>query len=81
MSRRGKPIIALTSRSRGRPRIVPMLKAGAGVVTTRAHVHFIATEYGVADLYGRTLSERSQALIDISHPDDQEDLARAWRER
>ena len=77
----GKPIIALPSRTaKGAPRIVPRLHPGAGVVTTRAHVHYIATEHGVADLYGKTLSERAAALIDIAHPDDREDLARAWRE-
>lgn len=77
----GKPIIALTSRSkRGFPRVVPTLRAGAGVVTTRAHVHYIITEHGVADLYGRTLNERAQALIGIAHPDDREELARRWRD-
>lgn len=77
----GKPIIALTSRTRrGQPRIVPQLKQGAGVVTTRAHVHYVITEFGVADLYGRTLSERAQALIEIAHPDDREALAKANRD-
>ncbi|RMG09050.1 MAG: acetyl-CoA hydrolase/transferase family protein [Planctomycetota bacterium] len=72
----GKPIIALPSRTRrGEPRIVPRLKKGAGVVTTRAHVHYVVTEYGVADLYGRTLHERFEALVAIAHPDD-----RAWLE-
>jgi 4-hydroxybutyrate CoA-transferase len=75
----GKPIIALSSRSKkGHPRIVPMLREGAGVVTTRAHVHYIVTEHGVADLYGKTLHERAKALISISHPDDREALERAW---
>lgn len=81
MSEGGKPIIALTSRTRrGEPRIVPMLKPGAGVVTTRAHCHYVITEHGVADLYGRTLAERAKALIGIAHPDDREALERAWRE-
>lgn len=81
LSEGGKPIIALTSRTRkGVSRIVPTLKAGAGVVTTRAHVHYVATEFGVADLYGRTLDERATALINIAHPDDREELARSWRE-
>ncbi|MCA8921379.1 MAG: acetyl-CoA hydrolase/transferase family protein [Planctomycetes bacterium] len=72
----GKPIIALPSRTRrGEPRIVPRLKKGGGVVTTRAHVHYVVTEYGVADLYGRTLGERFRALQAIAHPDD-----RAWLE-
>ncbi|HAR42598.1 MAG TPA: 4-hydroxybutyrate CoA-transferase, partial [Bdellovibrionales bacterium] len=76
----GKPIIAVTSRSaKGIPRIVPELKSGAGVVTTRAHVHYVVTEFGVADLFGKTLNERAHALINISHPDDRENLGRAWR--
>jgi acyl-CoA hydrolase len=67
----GKAIIAMTSRTKkGSPRIVPQLKPGAGVVTTRAHVHYIVTEYGIADLYGKTLKERAKALIDIAHPED-----------
>lgn len=82
LSERGKPIIALPSRTaNGKPRLVPMLQEGAGVVTTRAHVHFIITEYGVADLYGKTLSERAAALIQIAHPDDREPLTKAWHQR
>ncbi len=78
----GKAVIALQSRTRsGRSRIVSMLHPGAGVVTTRAHVHFIVTEYGIADLYGRTLGERAKALIEIAHPQDRESLARSWFER
>lgn len=78
----GKPIIALPSRTnRGKSRIVPQLASGAGVVTTRAHVHFVVTEYGVADLYGRTLGERARALIGIAHPDDREALSAAWHAR
>jgi acyl-CoA hydrolase len=81
LSEGGKPIIALTSRTkRGEARIVPTLKYGAGVVTTRAHVHYVITEYGVADLYGRTLNERARALIAIAHPDDRETLAREWQD-
>jgi len=77
----GKPIIALTSRTRkGIPRIVPTLRPGAGVVTTRAHVRFVITENGTVDLYGKTLNERAQLLISIAHPDDQEALERAWHE-
>ncbi|MCS6928764.1 MAG: 4-hydroxybutyrate CoA-transferase [Saprospiraceae bacterium] len=78
----GKPIIALTSRtSRGEPRIVPHLKLGAGVVTTRAHVHYVVTEYGVAYLFGKNLRQRARALIEIAHPDDREMLERACFER
>lgn len=78
MSEGGKPIIALPSRTKkGVSKIVPYLKQGAGVVTTRAHVHYVATEYGVADLYGQTLRERARRLIEISHPGDREDLEKA----
>lgn len=79
LSQGGKPIIALPSRTKeGQSRIVSHLKVGAGVVTTRAHVHFIVTEFGVADLYGKTLNERAKAMIGIAHPEDREALARAW---
>jgi acyl-CoA hydrolase len=75
----GKPILALTSRTKkGVSRIVPILKPGAGVVTTRAHVHYVTTEYGTADLYGKTLCERAHALIHIAHPGDREKLERDW---
>lgn len=71
----GVPILALTSRTRkGESKIVPTLRPGAGVVTTRAHVHFVVTEYGVADLYGKTLGERAKALLAIAHPEDRETL-------
>lgn len=77
----GKPIIALPSRTKkGESRIVSTLKRGAGVVTTRQHVHYVITEYGIADLYGKTLHERAQALIGIAHPEDREALERAWCE-
>lgn len=75
----GKPILAITSRTKkGLSRIVPILKPGAGVVTTRAHIHYVATEYGIADLYGKTLSERAKLLIQIAHPEDREMLKRDW---
>lgn len=75
----GKAIIALTSRTKkGISRLVPALRQGAGVVTTRAHVHFVVTEYGVADLWGKTLRERAKALIQIAHPDDRAELEKAW---
>lgn len=82
LSEGGRPIIALPSRTRrGEPRIVPTLRPGAGVVTTRAHVHWVATEWGIANLYGKTLGERAHLLTGLAHPDDREALARAWRER
>jgi acyl-CoA hydrolase len=78
LSEGGKPIIALTARTaKGIPRIVPMLKPGAGVVTTRAHVHYVVTEYGAVFLFGKNLRERAQALISIAHPDDREALEQA----
>jgi acyl-CoA hydrolase len=82
LSEGGKPIIALTSRThKGVPRIVPHLKDFAGVVTTRGHIHYVVTEYGVAYLYGKNLRQRAKALIEISHPDDREDLTKACFER
>jgi 4-hydroxybutyrate CoA-transferase len=78
LSEGGKPIIALPSVTRkGISRIVPLLKPGAGVVTTRAHVHYVVTEYGVADLFGRNLRQRARALIDIAHPSHRAELAAA----
>jgi len=78
----GKPIIALPSRTnKGVSRIVPFLKQGAGVVATRAHAHYIVTEYGVAYLYGKNLRQRAKALIEIAHPDDREGLEQASFER
>ena len=82
LSKGGKPIIALTSRTKkGESRIVPYLKTGAGVVTTRGHVHYIVTEFGVAYLYGKNLRQRAKALIDIAHPDDRELLEKSCWER
>lgn len=82
LSEGGKPIIALPSRTaRGVSRLTPMLKPGAGVVTTRAHVHYVVTEYGVAYLFGKNLRQRARALINIAHPDDREGLERAAFER
>lgn len=79
LSEMGKPIIAMTSRTHNnKSRIVASLKQGAGVVTTRAHIHYVVTEFGCADLFGRTLNERTQALIKIAHPDDRENLERLW---
>jgi acyl-CoA hydrolase len=74
LSEGGKGIIALPSRtSNGTARIVPILKAGASVVTTRAHVQYIVTEYGIANLYAKNLKERAKQMVEIAHPDD-----RAW---
>lgn len=82
LSEGGKPIIALTSRThKGVPRIVPGLKDFAGVVTTRGHIHYVVTEYGIAYLYGKNLRQRAQSLINISHPDDREMLTKACFER
>ena len=82
LSEGGKPIMALSSRTKkGVPRIVPFLKQGAGVVTTRGHIHYVVTEFGTAYLYGKNLRQRAQALIEISHPDDREMLDRAAYER
>lgn len=80
LSDRGKPIIAMTAATaKGQSKIVPFLKQGAGVVTTRAHVHYVVTEYGVANLFGKNLPQRAKALIDIAHPDAREELSKvAW---
>jgi 4-hydroxybutyrate CoA-transferase len=74
-SRGGIPIIALPSTAKQFSRIVPMLKQGAGVVTTRNHVRYVVTEYGIADLYGKTIRQRAQALIGIAHPDFRDELS------
>ena len=82
LSEGGKPIIAIPSRTnKGSARIMPTLKPGAGVVTTRAHVHYVVTEYGVANLWGKNLRQRAKALINIAHPDDREALDKACNER
>jgi 4-hydroxybutyrate CoA-transferase len=78
----GVPIIALPSTAKGDEisRIVPTLKPGAGVVTTRNHVHYVVTEHGVADLYGKTIRQRALALIGVAHPKFREELTAAARE-
>ena len=82
LSEGGKPIIALTSRTaKGVNRIVPFLKPGAGVVTTRGHIHYVVTEYGVAYLFGQNLRQRAKALISIAHPDDREMLEKCCHDR
>jgi len=82
LSKGGKPIIAITSTTgKGVSKIVPSLKRGAGVVTTRAHARYVATEYGVAELFGKNLKQRAHALRDISHPDHREEIDKAIHER
>lgn len=77
LSKGGKAILALPSRTgKGLNRIVSNLKPGASVVTTRAHVQYIVTEYGVAYLYGKNLKERAKAMVNIAHPDDRELLSK-----
>jgi acyl-CoA hydrolase len=81
LSKGGKAIIALPSvTKRGESRIVPYLKQGAGVVTTRSHVQYVVTEYGIADLYGKTLKQRSDELVKIAHPDHREWIEKAYYE-
>jgi acyl-CoA hydrolase len=82
MSHGGKPIIALPSTAAGGgvSRIVAQLRPGAGVVTTRGHVHWVVTEYGAVDLHGATLAERGKLLASIAHPDHREPLLAALRD-
>lgn len=82
LSEGGKPIIALPSiTKKGQSRIAAFLKQGAGVVTTRAHAHYVVTEYGIAYLYGKNLRQRAKALIEIAHPNHREGLEKAAFER
>lgn len=80
---KGKPIIALQSINQKTKdtKIVPVLKPGAGVVTSRAHVHYVVTEHGIASLFGKTLRQRAHALIQIAHPDHRESLEKAAFDR
>jgi len=82
-SKGGRPIIALpsTAKSGTMSRIVPYLKQGAGVVTSRADVHFVVTEYGATNLFGKNLRERAEELIGIAHPKFRDDLEKAAKER
>lgn len=81
LSEGGKPIIALPSTtSKGMSRITACLHAGAGVVTTRAHVQYVVTEYGIAYLYGKNIRQRAKALIAIAHPNHRENLAKEFRD-
>jgi acyl-CoA hydrolase len=82
-SKGGKPIIAVpsTAKSGTLSRIVPFLKPGAGVVTSRADVHYVATEHGVVNLFGKNLRERAEALITVAQPEFRDELERAAKER
>ncbi|NQW29118.1 MAG: 4-hydroxybutyrate CoA-transferase [Ignavibacteria bacterium] len=80
LSEGGKSIIALASRTKnGTSKIASVLKPGAGVVTTRAHVRYIVTEYGIAELFGKSLLKRAEALIRIAHPEDRDRLIQETR--
>lgn len=82
LSEGGKPIIALPSvTSKGLSRIVPFLKEGAGVVTTRGHIHWVVTEYGIVNLFGKNLKQRGRELISIAHPAHREELEKAFYAR
>ncbi|MBO4624174.1 MAG: acetyl-CoA hydrolase/transferase family protein [Bacteroidales bacterium] len=82
LSKGGKAIIAMASRTtKGMPKIVPVLKPGAGVVTPRADVQWVVTEFGAVNLYGKSLQERAKLLTSIAHPDHREALERAAYER
>jgi acyl-CoA hydrolase len=82
LSEGGKPIIALPSTTTGgASRIVPFLKEGAGVVTTRGHIHWVVTEFGMVDLFGKSLKQRARALISIAHPAHRESLEKAFSDR
>lgn len=82
LSEGGKPIIALNSTtSKGESKIVPFLKQGAGVVSTRAHIHYVVTEFGVAHLFGKNFRQRAMALLNIAHPNHRESLEKEIYER
>lgn len=82
MSKGGKAIIALASRTnKGKSKIVSVLQTGAGVVTPRADVQWVVTEYGSVNLYGKSLQERAKLLINIAHPEDREMLEKEAYER
>ena len=82
LSEGGKPIIAIPSiTNKGVSRIVPHLNEGAGVVTTRGHIHYVATEYGIVNLYGKNLEQRAILLAGIAHPMHREMLEKAYHQR
>jgi len=82
LSEDGKPIIALPSvTSKGFSRIVPFLKEGDCVVTTRGHVHWVVTEYGIVNLFGKNLKQKARELIGIAHPNPRAILEKAFYDR
>ena len=82
LSHGGKPIIAIPSvTNKGISRIVPLLKQGAGVVTSRGDIHWVVTEYGKVNLYGLNMQQRAKALISIAHPNHRDLLEKALYER
>jgi acyl-CoA hydrolase len=82
ISEGGKPIIAMPSiTAKGISRIVPFLKKGAGVVTTRGHIHWVVTEYGAVNLFGMNMEQRAKELIKIAHPNHREELEKEAFER
>jgi acyl-CoA hydrolase len=82
LSEGGKPIMALNAATKnGQSKITPFLKQGAGVVTTRAHMHYVVTEFGVAYLYGKNLRQRAYELMRIAAPEHRDDLEKAIHER
>ena len=82
LSKGGKAIIAMPSMTnKGISKIAPVLSPGAGVVTTRNHIHWFVTEHGAVDLYGKTLQERARLIISVADPSAQEELDRAAFER
>jgi acyl-CoA hydrolase len=82
LAKEGKSIIAMPSvTNKGVSKIAPVLTEGAGVVTTRSHMHWFVTEYGAVDLYGKSLQERARLLISVAHPDHREALDKATFER
>src|SRR5690606_42034986 len=77
-----KPSFAMPSvTNKGISKSTPFMKQGAGVTTTRAHIHYVATEHGVVDLYGKNLQQRANALISIAHPEHREALQKMAYER